>query len=254
MAISIIQAVPYTYPLGPTGPANIPLGAAPTQGNMLIAALPIDYGAEGFTINPYWTLLINRAGDFPMLWYGHPIGPGESADLPPFYDGFDSGNFSEYAGGIVFELAGAAADVSALPNGYLSALSNTTLTLPGFATTADNSLVIAYVQSHAVDDAPPFNAISISGTWAGQIFVTPSPLAENLNNFSFLVANVIAPASGTEVTYDATFTPPSFQGLVSAVAIAPAGPAPAHPLRIAITSATALPCVPCCTLTTGYVI
>lgn len=247
---AIVQLGTYVYPLGVVDPnRNVTMPNVPIAGNVLIAAVPIDYTSEGFPLNPYWNLIVHQTDvdeTFPMNWLAHIIVANESNVLPPFYDGFTVDNFSEYAGAAVWEVSGISTDFSAVPNAYLLGQDAANLPLPAF-TAVPNNLPLGYVQTHDTTPGPPFTPITVL-FWTTLAFVTPSPAAENLNNFSFAALTHFPPS--TTPHYSASFSPAPAQSFVSAIALAPAQILPI----IVITEIfpTPLPCVPCLTMDAKY--
>lgn len=246
---AIVQFAPYIYPLGVSGPANIPLSNAPTAGNVLIGAVPLDYVIEGFPVDPYWTLFLAQADfNLPMNWFGHVVQPGESADLPPFYDGLVSPDFAQYVGGAVWELSGASSDFTTIVGAYNEATNGgATLALPALTSLQANTLMLGFALGNCDNGPtpPPWLTIAIDNDWTQQ-FIEPSDLQEDQNVYSYLAGSLPVAAAASSVTFTATYSgadDPPFLAMVSAVSI---GPAVLAKRVISPNAAIALPCIPCC--------
>lgn len=234
----VVQFANYIVTTGDFSGTNVVLDAAPTAGNLLIAGVPIDYPAsEDFvTVNPYWTLIINQGGNttpwLPMLWYSHAVGTGESANLPPFYDGFIPGdNFTQYVGAVVYEVSGAATDLSALQNSQQSffggPVSDYALD-PTYDTDNADTLTFAFVTGNNEVINGPYAVITLveGASWSGVTY-NESPVGSEVGNAAtWLDAYQTNATLGTTIAYNVTYSDPSFGCMASSLTLRAFGSTP----------------------------
>jgi hypothetical protein len=251
---TIVQSAGYVFPSGVTGPASIPLSADPTPGNLLVAGLPLDYAAEGFSVNPYWTLFLTQDDgtlNFPMTWFYHNVVSGDTADLPVFYDGLVYPYFSGFIGGCVWELENATATPNGSENGWAYSYTGfnppgqDTLSLSDLPVTAGNIALLMVVASvHPIGYPPPPPWVTISvGSFIEDASGSPIVGDEDENVYSYYAGHNSSITAPTFVL--ASFSPQSGNCMISGVGISYRQNA--DQIVVAPVTSTSLPCVPCCT-------
>lgn len=226
----VVQFANYVIQPGNNSLTNVTLDAPPTEGNLLIAGIPINYISEGFPVNAYWTPVLiqgDPADWMQMFWYSHAVGSGESADLPPFYDGFIIGvNFTQYIGAVVYEVSGADTDLSALQNSQQSAFGDSIseyVFAPTYDTDAADTLTMTFISVNSENLNGPYTKVTLveGADWSGKTNNESPPESTVGNPFSWFDAYQTNATIGTTIGYTADFDIPSIGNMTSAVTLRP---------------------------------
>jgi hypothetical protein len=252
---TIVQSAGYVYPDTNAPSYAIALASAPTPGNLLVAAVPVDLVQDGATINPFWTLFLNQEQlnpSFPVNWFARVVQAGDPADLPEFYDGL---TFGQLVGGALWEVQGATlAGLSASYGvGGANVESPTTpiaaLTLPSFQTPAPGALALAFVNAKVtqeVSSIPPWCEIAVGNGYVQDGYAADDP-PDNPGPSSYWFGH-----QAFGVVADAGYSA-SFPNIDAAIALASAIALPASrpPGLLSQFVSTQLPCIPCLKLPCG---